>query len=286
MFNVWVASILLHEQLQVPTSIVQYVGEDLDYYRHDTPVAPLTWTRPAYNYAAVERGSFNFSCAGQTARPTTADEECTHGMLEVWSGQQSQKQEYIVQRRTVEDGGILTAIGQVGWYTNTFILDRALEVASFRGLVDPNRTALLFKKPLTFGQACARSTPTREPTAALCAAFAAEFLTAEGATAPTWASNGIDAPALRSSYHIETLPADAASALAARLGVATLPAPFYAGAFETDAHPTSGQPIGHMVSVPCDWTSVHLTGLERAAPIYQWLALICSSRVHATRGAV
>ena len=80
-FNVWVATILLNEQLQVPTEVVNYVGEDLGYYRYDSHT--LSYTRPAYNFAGIERGSQSFSCAGYPKQPTTLDNECTHAQLEI-----------------------------------------------------------------------------------------------------------------------------------------------------------------------------------------------------------
>ena len=125
------------------------MGEDLGYYRYDSHT--LSYTRPAYNFAGVERGSQSFSCAGYPKQPTTLDNECTHAQLEIWAGQRANRQEYVTQRRSVENGGILTAIGRIGWYTNSFVQDQALEIASYRGLMNPNRTAA-FKRPITFGR--------------------------------------------------------------------------------------------------------------------------------------
>lgn len=259
-FNIWVATILLNEQLQIPAEIVQYEGEDLSYFHYDR-LGPLSFKRGAYSFPAVERGSHNFNCSGYPRRPTIPDEECSHGMLEIWSGQNSNKQKYITRRRSVENAGVLESMGRIGWYTNTYILDIALEMASYRGLSNANRTAALFKKPLSFQAACeagsaARLATNGGPSAALCTAFAAEFLQADGSAAPKWEeSAGIDGPSLWGAYFIQALPAEGASALAARLGVSALPVPLYAGAFTTDVDVKSGLPIGHLIGVPCDWTS-------------------------------
>ncbi|MDC0526307.1 hypothetical protein OAO87_04815 [bacterium] len=116
-FNVWVATILLQEQLQVPAELVQYAGEDLDYYHYDQ-LGPLVFSRPAFNWPAIERGSLNFSCAGYSSRPSTPAEECTHGMLEIWSSQEAAKQDHIHRRGIVEHGGILSGVARSGWFTS------------------------------------------------------------------------------------------------------------------------------------------------------------------------
>ena len=113
----WVAIILLQEQLQVPAELVQYAGEDLDYYHYDQ-LGPLVFSRPAFNWPAIERGSLNFSCAGYPRRPRKPAEECTHGMLEIWSSQEAAKQDHIHRRGTVEHGGILSGVARSGWYTS------------------------------------------------------------------------------------------------------------------------------------------------------------------------
>ena len=64
-------------------------------YHHATP--GLVYGRPSgYNYAAVARGSADFGCTSFPAAPTGSDEECTHAMLEVWSGQDANKAKYHV----------------------------------------------------------------------------------------------------------------------------------------------------------------------------------------------
>ncbi|MDC0526308.1 hypothetical protein OAO87_04820, partial [bacterium] len=97
-----------------------------------------------------------------------------------------------------------------------------------RGLRNANRTSAMFKKPLTFAAACARpsTNASAAPSAALCVAFTDEFLLADGsATKPAWLREGIDALGLLGRYFLDALPAAAAAALAARLGVGALPLP-------------------------------------------------------------
>ena len=241
-FNVWVATILLSEQLQLPTKIVQYPGDDLGYYHHDQP--GITFGRPAgYNYAAIAAGSDDFSCASFPDVPTTKDEDCAHAMLEVWSGQDDNKAKYIQQEGTVENGGDLGATGRLGWYTHARCLDAHPELASYRGLTDAALTAAIFKRPLTFSEACALN--HTNASAALCAAIADETVAAEAALSTS----------LAPAYYLESLPsASAVEALAAHLGVTRLPSPLYGGAFVTHTDPATGLPIGHHTGVPCGWT--------------------------------
>ena len=252
-FNVWVATIILSEKLQVPTEIVSYVGDDVQFY-DDTGGREFA-NRPPYNWPAVERGGADFTCAGFLGQANNSDDECTHAMLELWSGQDTSKLEYIQQNRTVEYGGFLSTIGRLGWYTNVALLEQAPELASFRGLRDSASTASRFPRPLRFSEAC-----THTPTP-LCAAFEAEFLSSPGNE--TWAAAGLVGEELFGRFHVGALPAvrvgatSAAAALAARLGLtsaAALPSPLFAGDFaaEVDA---SGTPAGHLLSPPCTWSA-------------------------------
>ena len=143
-------------------------------------------------------------------------------------GQDDNKETYIKDGR-VTNGGILGPTGQLGWYTLKGVLDSNPALASYRGLLDASVTATHFKKPLNFQEACARGMVTL---VALC--FDAAF-------------NGTH----QDSYFIQE---SSDAALATRLGVSSLPSPLFGGAFETDTDPNTGQPIGHLVGVPCGWT--------------------------------
>ena len=173
LFNVWVVQILLAEQLQIPVQVVQYAGSDDHQFYEHAASGEIQLPSRAYNWDAIVRASADLSCAGYPTNPTTPAEECSHAMLELWSGQDSMKRTHVSEyggTGKVAYGGALGALGRIGWYANNEVLDHTPEFASFRGLRDANLTASHFRRPLRFSEACARGV---DSLLALCAAFAA-----------------------------------------------------------------------------------------------------------------
>jgi hypothetical protein len=68
-------------------------------------------------------------------------------MLEIWSGQASNRQRYVVTDRTVEDGGILGTMGSLGIYITRSLLDSNPELGTFRGF--RSRVSLWWLEPAT-----------------------------------------------------------------------------------------------------------------------------------------
>ena len=62
-------------------------------YVHDA--SQSVWGQSAYNWQAVLRAGDDPSCGGNSSRGiTSADSECAHAMLEIWSGQAENKRKY------------------------------------------------------------------------------------------------------------------------------------------------------------------------------------------------
>ena len=267
-FNVWVAQILISEQLQIPVEVVQYVGDDHQYYEHAAD-GRIALPSRAYNWDALVRASVDTNCSSYPLNPTTPEEECSHAMLELWSGQDANKAKYTGGVNggfgAVKHAGALGALGRIGWYANDEILSTSPQVASFHGLRSANLTSTAFRRPLRFSEACALNASSLsglQP--ALCAAFASEFLdAATGAVLATWQAELGGAYA---SFYVKTLTPSAESALADRLG-GSLPSPVFGGAFVPDVDEESGAPIGTLLSVPCSWTEhdEQITGLNGLA---------------------
>ena len=163
LFNVWVAQILLMEQLQIPVEVIEY-GPDAShaYYRP----GPVRLSSRSYNWDALERANGDPSCAdfNSTSGLASLDEECTHAFLEIWSGQSDQRVEYVFKRNAVVDGGSLGTVGQLGWYTHNDALRAAPQFASFRGMQDGGATSAYFRRAQRLGEYCSAS-PTSSPAA-------------------------------------------------------------------------------------------------------------------------
>ena len=274
LFNVWIAHILLSEQLQIPVEVVQYVGDDHQYYDHAASGAVKLPAR-AYNWDALVRAS-NGSCASYPTHPSTPEEECSHAMLELWSGQDANRAKYIGEfggSGTVKHAGALGALGRIGWYANNEVLDSAPELASFRGLRNANVTAPQFRRPLRFSEACAQNVSVSP---SLCSAFAAAFV--DGGTASVaveWRDRIGNA---RESFYVEALETSAHAALEAQYD-GTLPSPLYGGAFIADVDAVSGAPVGTLLSVLCSWTEydaqiVGANGLALRQRRYPWAEIM------------
>ena len=56
MWVVW--AIIMSEQLQIPTEVVQYAGDDFGYYSYNSnQLTSDSFARPGYNYEAVANGN-------------------------------------------------------------------------------------------------------------------------------------------------------------------------------------------------------------------------------------
>ena len=108
-YNVWIAQILLQEQLQIPVDVLEYEGQSTNFYVHDA--SQSVWGQSAYSWDAVLRAGDDPSCGGNSSRGiTSADSECAHAMLEIWSGQAENKRKY--SKLTI-DGGMLGVVGRI-----------------------------------------------------------------------------------------------------------------------------------------------------------------------------
>ena len=250
LFNAWAVQIILAEQLQIPVEVVQYDGDDHQYYEHAVS-GEIKLPARAYNWEALARASVDRNCSSYPINPKTPDEECSHAMLELWSGQDGNRRAYIGEygrQGKVEYAGALGALGRIGWFVSNRVLDDIPQFASFRGLREPNQTSATFRRPLRFSEACEHDVSSVQ---SLCAAFVAEFVEGTtGALKPSWtaALGGV-----RERFYISQLPPSAHTALTTRFGK-PLPSPFFKGAFITDTDPASGEPTGTLLSVPCSWT--------------------------------
>ncbi|MBN1136067.1 MAG: ABC transporter substrate-binding protein [Anaerolineae bacterium] len=66
-----------------------------------------------------------------------------HAGLEVWpSGHAEDVQKYIVEAKTVEDGGPLGPVGKITWYIPSYLRREHPELATWEGLKDPDNVAL------------------------------------------------------------------------------------------------------------------------------------------------
>lgn len=74
-------------------------------------------------------------------------------MLDVWDGQESHLKTALKSKQ-IEFGGNLGLIEQQGWYTQETILKKYPEFATYRGLLNSNKTESVYQRPLTFGEFC------------------------------------------------------------------------------------------------------------------------------------
>jgi glycine betaine/proline transport system substrate-binding protein len=66
-----------------------------------------------------------------------------HASLEVWpSGHAANIQKYIQEQGTVENGGLLGAVGRIGWYVPTYVVEDHPELAIWESYRNPELTAL------------------------------------------------------------------------------------------------------------------------------------------------
>ncbi|GBG29910.1 Hypothetical Protein FCC1311_061302 [Hondaea fermentalgiana] len=171
MYNLWIAQIILEEQLQVPVRIENVNGGSTPYWYYDNSELDKLDGR-VYSWDALHLASIgSMDCSAgfkaiyggsppadlQEAGCTEDCLPCAHAMLEIWpSGQEDNYNEYVLQRKTVEDGGRLGAVGEFGWWASKSVLDQDPLLSSFRGMKDANATAV-FRYPLTFGEYCQRT---------------------------------------------------------------------------------------------------------------------------------
>eukprot|EP01125_Pyxidicula_operculata_P014793 TRINITY_DN4971_c1_g1_i5.p1 TRINITY_DN4971_c1_g1~~TRINITY_DN4971_c1_g1_i5.p1 ORF type:complete len:695 (+),score=90.48 TRINITY_DN4971_c1_g1_i5:73-2157(+) len=67
-----------------------------------------------------------------------------HATLEYWpSGHITDEQQYIYKDKTVVVAGPLGVIGQIGWYTQEFVLDQYPALTVSRSFADPNMSAIV-----------------------------------------------------------------------------------------------------------------------------------------------
>ena len=251
-YNVWIAQILLQEQLQIPVDVLEYDGQSTNFYVHDA--SQSVWGQSAYNWQAVLRAGDDPSCGGNSSRGiTSADSECAHAMLEIWSGQAENKRKY--SKLTI-DGGMLGVVGRIGWYATEALLDRQPALASHRGFRDGNATRVL-RRPLRLREHCATAAGA---TSTLCV-FSANCT----AAAPPEGSWAAEVDAACGAYHVETLGDEARAeldALGASLGLPPLGTPVYPGAFADETDGDGAPIVGAFASVACDWTNYDQTVID------------------------
>lgn len=171
LYNLWIAQIILEEQLQVPVRIENVNGGDTPYWYYNNSRFDVLDGR-IYSWDALDLASSGsmdcsdgFKATYGVEMPQDLQEAdckdncypCAHAILEVWpNGQDENYDEYVLQRKTVEDGGRLGSIGEFGWWATKSALDEDPTLSSFRGMKGVNSTAV-FRYPLTFGEYCLRT---------------------------------------------------------------------------------------------------------------------------------
>jgi hypothetical protein len=148
--NVLIAQILMMEQLQTPVEIMQYYGTYTNYYVHNGGDPPSP--EQGYSWGTLDVASSNPDCTGYSSfldLPTGSGQAnaCGHAMLEIWSGQATNRADYVTTRGTVEDGGILGTIGSLGLYITRSLLTSNPELGTFRGFT--SRVSLRWLEPAT-----------------------------------------------------------------------------------------------------------------------------------------
>jgi len=165
-YNIWIAQIILEEQMQVPVEIVNVNGGDTTFWKFDDMKLDTLDNR-LYSWDALDSASDkSMDCSNGfkeqfmdvpmdlVDRCTENCKPCAHAMLEVWQhGQEENYRNYVIEKQTIEDGGALGPIGEYGWYTNADTVEMYPALASYRGFDDPGLTDI-FKLPLPFGEYC------------------------------------------------------------------------------------------------------------------------------------
>jgi hypothetical protein len=177
---VWIASILLREQLHVPT-VIETVGDgshqffpDSDsFFAAQTSTLTDVLNSRKYNWDGLNHSLYNMECSdayrdtlsvpadlqgvaacydGQ-GRATVKCKPCTHAMLDVWGGQEFEMEEAMT-KRYAEDGGYLGIVARQGWFASKSTLDSVPMLSSVFGLNHSNMTRRYFQRPLPFGEFC------------------------------------------------------------------------------------------------------------------------------------
>ncbi|CAK8987923.1 Uncharacterized protein SCF082_LOCUS1171 [Durusdinium trenchii] len=169
-YNMWIAQILLEEQMQVPVKIENVDGGNTQFWEYDETKLDELDGR-VYSWDALHLASsgsmdcsFGFKKVYASAPSDLERKGCTencvpcaHAMLEVWPhGQEAMYRQYVLENKTVEDGGRLGVVGEFGWWATASELESEPTLASFRGMRDAQATSV-FAQPLTFGQYCKRT---------------------------------------------------------------------------------------------------------------------------------
>ena len=168
-FNMWIAQIILEEQLQVPVEIANVHGGNTDFWKYDDRTLDVLDTR-VYNWDAIHTATNqSMDCARgwiesnldvpSDLKSTSCTENCkpcAHAMLEVWpGGQEDTFAKYAFGEKTIEYGGALGLAAEHGWYATKHALESNALLATYRGLKDANATKT-FQRPLKFGEYCLR----------------------------------------------------------------------------------------------------------------------------------
>jgi len=166
LYNLWIAQIILEEQMQVPVEIEHVNGGKAYYWEYEDTELDVLDGR-LYSWDALHLATnVSMDCGDEARRSIGVPEDlqilnctencmpCAHAMLEVWpNGQTENYDHYIMELKTVEDGGRLGAVGEHGWWASKYALEQFPHLASYRGMRDVNST-VLFKRPFTFGEYC------------------------------------------------------------------------------------------------------------------------------------
>jgi hypothetical protein len=113
-----------------------------------------------YSWAGLHLASNgSMDCSkGFKAVYADAGAPCAHAMLEVWpAGQEAAYSEYVLGRKTVEDGGALGVVGETGWWATQSALEADPLLSSVRGMrtgASMPPATHVFRRPLTFGEYC------------------------------------------------------------------------------------------------------------------------------------
>ena len=128
-FNMWIAQIILEEQLQVPVDIAPVHGGKTGFWYFDDRELDILDKR-VYSWDAIHMATNqsmdcargwveNFAKVPEDLAASGCTENCkpcAHAMLEVWPrGSEDIFAEYAYEK-TVEYGGSLGLVGEHGWY--------------------------------------------------------------------------------------------------------------------------------------------------------------------------
>eukprot|EP00949_MAST-11_sp_MAST-11-sp1_P003756 g3756.t1 len=138
-YIVWIAEVLLREVLQQPVHIVHDVDAFHNFY--NTSKTDSLNTRPQLYTSLAE------------ANENMTKKSLPHAILDDFESDPSKLQAVAGE---IEEGGSLGLRVSQGWFVNADVADEKPEIASWRGLKNPNTTSSTFPRMLTFGEHCMR----------------------------------------------------------------------------------------------------------------------------------